>query len=616
MSFSHSSTELFENCPCRYDFRKNQNIEVIPSDEPANALYVGQALHKGIETDVDTAIKEYFENYSIINDLVVNEQIKLEFWIPIVKSMLPDGQHEVELQNDDIHAFLDLIAPCTKLDDSLECGQYDLYDFKYSNNVKHYMESRQLHVYKYFFEKITGKHIRNMYFVFVPKVSIKQKKTETLNQFRERLRDELIDMNGFVGVEIKEVPYDPNKVIAYFETCMKIQRTTDWKKEPSYFCNWCEYKDFCQKGVNYMNLPSSERRTVGQTTKRKLWIYGGAFSGKTTFMDKAPSPLNLNTDGNIQFVTMAYLPIKDTLEGRQKVLAWDNFKQTIDELEKKDNDFKTILVDLLEDTYESCRLYMYNKLNISHESDDSFGAWDKVRTEFLSTIRRLTNLDYENIVLISHEDTSKDITKKSGSKITAIKPNLPDKVANKVAGMVDIVARVVVEDDDTRTLNFKSNEVVFGGGRLKNISTTTIPLDWDALIEVYEEANSGKKEQVTEKAEPAKSSRKGRKPKNTAPEPEKAENEAPDEAEQGDVNDGTDNTDSESVTLDEDTYFHVLADDNYIMKHAGDVVELIVDGERIMEVITKEEFGEGIKKLSQGAEEAPKRTRRTRKARD
>lgn len=240
-----------------------------------------------------------------------------------------------------------------------------------------------------------------------------------------------------------------------------------------------------------MILPKAERRQVGQTSKRKLWIYGGAFSGKTTFMDSAPMPLNLNTDGNIQFVTMQFIPVKDSYEGRMKVLAWENFKKIIDELEKKDNDFKTIIVDLLEDTYESCRLYMYDKLNITHESDDSFRAWDKVRTEFLSTIRKLMNLDYENIVLISHEDTTKDITKKSGDKITAIKPNIADKVANKIAGMVDIVARVVVEDDDSRTLNFKSNEVIFGGGRLKGISKTQIPLDWEALCEVYDEANQG-----------------------------------------------------------------------------------------------------------------------------
>lgn len=252
-----------------------------------------------------------------------------------------------------------------------------------------------------------------------------------------------------------------------------------------------------------MLLPSTERRQIGKTVKRKLWIYGSAFSGKTTFVDSAPNPLNLNTDGNIQFVTMPYIHIKDTYEGRIKVLAWKNFKDAIAELEKGENDFKTIVVDLLEDTYEQCRLYMYDQMGITHESDDSFKAWDKVRTEFLSTIRRLMNLDYENIILISHEDMSKDITKKGGDKITAIKPNLQEKVANKIAGMVDIVARVVVEDDDSRILSFKSTEMIFGGGRLKNISKTQIPLDWNALMEVYDEANAGrvvKKEEPVQKA--------------------------------------------------------------------------------------------------------------------
>ena len=625
--FHFSTAECFENCPARWNYRYKEGIETIESDDPANALKVGTALHKGIETDVNTAIHEYFMSYPVINDLHVNEQIKLEYWLPIVKKMLPEGQHEVQMQSDFYEGTMDLLVPCTKLDSELEQGQFDLYDFKYSNNVKHYMESRQLHVYKYFCEKILGKKIRKMFFVFVPKVNIKQKQTESLEQFRIRLRDELQDTNENVGVEIKEVLYNPQKVIEFYETCMKIQNTESYTKNFSYLCNWCEYKDYCQKGIDIMNLPSSERRTVGKTTKRKLWIYGGAFSGKTTFMDSAPTPLNLNTDGNIQFVTMPYQAIKDTMEGRQKVLAWQVFKDTIDELERKDNDFKTIIVDLLEDTYESCRLYMYDKLGISHESDDSFRAWDKVRTEFLSTVRKLMNLDYENIVLISHEDTTKDITKKSGDKITAIKPNIADKVANKIAGMVDIVARVVVEDDDSRTLNFKSNEVVFGGGRLKGISKTKIPLDWDALCEVYDEANAGshtgyskpqntKKEEVDnsptndengqeepQKEAEAPKARRGRKPKAEEPAMNPPET------------DGTDNTDSESVTLDEDTYFHVLSDDNYIMKHVGDTVDLIVDGKRIMEVITKDEFNAGVKKLSQGTTEAPKRTRRTRKER-
>ena len=104
------------------------------------------------------------------------------------------------------------------------------------------------------------------------------------------------------------------------------------------------------------------------------------------------------------------------------------------------------------------------------------------------------NLDYENIILISHEDTSRDFTKKTGDKISAIKPNIQDKAANKVAGMVDIVARVVAEDDN-RTLSFKNSEVVFGGGRL-TVNERAIPLNYDAFLAVYDEANKNAVKQL------------------------------------------------------------------------------------------------------------------------
>ena len=242
-----------------------------------------------------------------------------------------------------------------------------------------------------------------------------------------------------------------------------------------------------------INLPKNERRNISEVGKKVIWLYGAPFSGKTFFANSFPEPLMLNTDGNIRFIDAPYISIKDivNVEGRmtKRTLAWEVFKDVISELEKKQNDFKTIVLDLLEDVYEHCRLYMYEQMGITHESDDSFRAWDKVRTEFLSTMKRLMNLYYENIILISHEDTSKDITKKGGDKITAIKPNLQEKTSNKIAGMVDIVARVVA-DGEVRTLNFKSTEMVFGGGRL-TVTSNTIPLEYDELMSVYNEANKG-----------------------------------------------------------------------------------------------------------------------------
>lgn len=221
---------------------------------------------------------------------------------------------------------------------------------------------------------------------------------------------------------------------------------------------------------------------------KKIWVYGAPFSGKTTFAVGAPDHYVLSTDGNAQYSTGSYKLITDevTVNGRmkQRKLAWEVFKDEIDRLEAG-TQYKTIVVDLVEDTYEMARLYMYQKLGITHESDDSFRAWDKTRTEFLSTMRRLMNLPYD-IVLLSHEDTSKDITKRSGENITAIKPNITDKVANKLAGMVALVGRAVC--DNEYTLEIKTDEVTFGGGRL-GISNVTVPLEWEEVAKLFDIQN-------------------------------------------------------------------------------------------------------------------------------
>ena len=493
-----------------------QGITTIPATEPDNPLILGQAVHTGIEKSLEEAIREYCFSFPIITDEHINEIIKFETVIPLAKTAIPPGgKFEVEIKDDDFHGFIDYLVPATVFERGVELPDtYDLYDFKYSNNVSGYKQSGQLHEYKYFFEKNNpGKKIRNMFFVFIPKVTIRQKKTETLLEFRQRLKEAL----SGVEVKIVQIEFNIEKVIEFLFGIKAVNEETEFPQEKSYLCRYCEFQEFCEKGWNYfMKLPENKRRNIEAVEKRVLWIYGVPFCGKTTFANAFPDPLMLNTDGNIKFVDAPYIRIKDEVkvEGRQtkRTLAWELFKDTISELEKKENSFRTIIVDLLEDLYEHCRLYMYQQMGITHESDDSFRAWDKVRGEFLNTLKRLMNLDYENIILISHEDTSKDITRKGGDKITAIKPNLQEKVANKVAGMVDVVARIVA-DGDARTFSFKSNEVIFGGGRLK-VNAKDIPLDVDALFAVYDEANKNAASgaAVTPAATtPAKAGRTGRK---------------------------------------------------------------------------------------------------------
>lgn len=497
-------------------------LDGITADTPAeadNPLILGTALHTGIERSLEEALHEYAFSFPIITDEHIHEMMKLETVIPLARSAIPKGgKFEIEIKDDDFHGFIDYLVPMGWMPKDAYTNPYgesvdifDIYDFKYSNNVSGYKQSNQLHLYKYFFERDNpGKKIRDMYLVFVPKVSIKQKKTETLVEFRQRLKDEL----SKVEVKIVQIGFNPERVIEFLFGIKAVNEETEFPQEKSYLCRYCEFQEYCEKGNDYMiKLPENKRRNIEAVEKRVLWIYGVPFCGKTTFANNFPDPLMLNTDGNIKFVDAPYIRIKDEVrvEGRQtkRTLAWDVFKDTISELEKKENTFRTIVVDLLEDLYEHCRLYMYQQMGITHESDDSFRAWDKVRGEFLNTLKRLMNLDYENIILISHEDTSKDITRKGGDKITAIKPNLQEKVANKVAGMVDVVARIVA-DGETRTFSFKSNEVIFGGGRLR-VNAKDIPLDVKALFAVYDEANKNAASGMAEPAAPAKTGRTGRK---------------------------------------------------------------------------------------------------------
>lgn len=506
--FSHSRVECATKCPYKYKLRYVDKLTTLPDQEPNNALYLGLGLHKGIETTVEEGVREYLSHYYVIDDRHIAWQIQLEYWIPKVKALLPKGEHEIEVKTDDFIGYIDLLVKChrTIIHDDFSHHHdtvYDIYDFKFSNNVDGYRDSPQLSIYAHYLTQMRPDiKIGRLQYVFVPKTMIRQKRTETPMTFRQRLLSEMDSKD----ITILEVPYKPDAVRQFqaktaFLT--EAEKGTDFPKNPTRLCDWCDFKEYCQSNGetdymiyrrNDMVLPKNERRTAEKPTKRTIWLYGRPFTGKTTLADHAPDPLMLNTDGNAVYVTAPFVPIKDDVEvtGRivKRKLAWTVFKETLDELEKKQNTFKTIVVDLLEDLYESCRLYMFDKLHITHESDDNFRAWDKVRTEFYSQIRRLMNLDYENIILLSHEDSSRDITKKSGESTTSIRPNIQEKVATKVAGMVGLVGRVVA-DGDERTIEFKADDVVFGGERLKT-KTASVPLTWEALAGAFDTAEPTK----------------------------------------------------------------------------------------------------------------------------
>lgn len=441
-----------------------------------------------METDLENARKFYYSQYPIINDKHIEEMMKLEILVPKVKNILEQlsiYSHEFRISNSRFVGIVDLIV-------RNEDGTVDVFDFKYSNNINNYLESGQLHIYKYFLEQI-GFKVRKLGFIFVPKWQGRMKKTEDLYQFRKRLTEEVDKLQ----IQIAEVKYDPNKVIDFMSNIVDVVECDEYPKNTTKLCDWCDYKNYCLLEDDLMILPSNTRRERKIDENPDMWIYADSYVGKSTFIDKLDDLLFLNTDGNTDNTTSPVLRIADvvTTEGRitKRKLAWDVFLEVITELEKKDNDFKRVCIDLVEDLYEHCRLYVYDKYGWEHESDGGYGkGYDLVKTEFLSNMKRLKALGYQ-IIYISKE-LATEVTTKNGNKYTTYKPNIGDKVANVLAGTVDLTIRAYMKGEE-RFIQLAKDENAFGGGRF-NFKVKTCKLDMEefkkALVDAQEQVNKDK----------------------------------------------------------------------------------------------------------------------------
>ena len=535
--YSHSRVECHNNCPYQYKLRYMDHIKTVQAPEPNNALICGNTIHKGAETDLKTAIEFYYSNYPIINDNHINEVIKFEYLIPKIHEILANVNVYKKEFRINTNRFIGIVDLITKNDD----GSVDVFDYKYSNNYEHYAESPQLHLYKYFLEQI-GFKVRKLGFIFIPKISIRQKQEENLYQFRKRLQEELRNSE----IKIMEIQYNAEKVAEWMNDIINITEDDEFKKNPTNLCSWCEYQEYCIKGEDYMLLPKNERREKKIDKNPDLWIYAQSYVGKSTFVDQYDDLLFLNTDGNTDNTTSPVIPIRDeiTVNGRitNKKFAWEVFKEVISELEKKDNDFKRVALDLVEDLWEHCRLYMYDKNGWEHESDGGYGkGWDMIRTEFLSTMKRLKALDYQ-IIYISKE-VATEVTLKNGTKFTTYKPNINDKVANVLAGTVDLTVRAYV-DGDKRYIQLAKDENVFGGGRF-NFTEKKCELHMEAFTKALVEAQElvGNVTNKVDESKPEKTSRRSR---NKVEEPKEATNETQTDDVQAPVEENQEDAEEES----------------------------------------------------------------------
>lgn len=258
MQFSYSRLGCFVNCPYQYKLRYIDKLKTIPEQNADNALYLGTAIHKAFETgDIEKALESYRSNYNMLTDAHINEEIKLEYLIPKVLDILPNAECEVEIKTDNFIGYIDRLVYL--FTDEQGIKHYEIWDYKYSNpkSVDRYLNSAQLHLYKYYFEQTHPNTVVDaLKYVFIPKVYIRQKKTETIVQFRQRL----IDTLKKTEIKLISVAYDETMVTQFESCCQQLLNVKDYPKNLTRLCDWCSYQKYCESNgeIDYMIIKREE----------------------------------------------------------------------------------------------------------------------------------------------------------------------------------------------------------------------------------------------------------------------------------------------------------------------------------------------------------------------
>ena len=168
-------------------------------------------------------------------------------------------------------------------------------------------------------------------------------------------------------------------------------------------------------------LPKNELKSKDITPKT-FFVWGQSMSGKTYLARQFTSPVILNTDGNAKKVDTPSVDITDFV----------NFVEVLNEIESGKHEFKTIIIDLVDDIKTMLETYVCTQLGIDALADAGYGkGFSKAKSTWQRLMLRLNQLPY-NVIFISH------IVEITEDGVTIERPSLEQKYYNMCMGRSDM----------------------------------------------------------------------------------------------------------------------------------------------------------------------------------
>jgi hypothetical protein len=233
-------------------------------------------------------------------------------------------------------------------------------------------------------------------------------------------------------------------------------------------------------------LPKSKTKPKASLNDLTALVYGPSKIGKSTWCSHAENALFLATEPGLNALEVFEAPIT----------CWDDLLQACAEIAEGKHDFKTIVIDTVDNAYRMCADYVCKKFKIEHESDLGYGkGYALINNEFQRVLNKLAFLPY-GLILISHSH-ERDIETRTG-KHTRIVPTLPDKARKLVTGLVDLILFCDLDmktgDDGKpmyqRVMRTKPSPNYDAGDRTGRLPEM-IPLDFPTFLKAFNQTASG-----------------------------------------------------------------------------------------------------------------------------
>jgi len=227
-------------------------------------------------------------------------------------------------------------------------------------------------------------------------------------------------------------------------------------------------------------LPTETSKPVTDLGKQTILLYGSPKLGKSSFASKAPGSLFFECEPGLNHLEVFKIP----------TYKWEDFLEACKLVAKGDHNFKTIVIDTVDNAFKMCSDYVCAKHGIEYEGDMGHGkGWTLVKNEWHRVLTRLASLPY-GLILISHA-VDKTIETRTG-EYTKTQPSLPDRARNVVLGLVDIIlygdsiakkdaAGNVTIERVVRTKPHPTYEAGDRTGRLPEL----LPLDYEQFVKSF-----------------------------------------------------------------------------------------------------------------------------------